>query len=303
MRQLLVSDGTAVAYTNNVLAAGALDIVKRTADGHTSLVAGETIADSDEIRFVQGTPEGKNLFSPWIPGRAVSGWGGNSYNAQVPQISTVTLTTAAVADANITVKLVNLNGGQAQFQRKSWNVAILAGDTAIQICDKIKAAIAADPATFATESNITGTATLIFTGNTFNIANNTDLTSFRTAFEGLDGTNGTTYAVVATGTGPILGAGDGNVLADFEKTLQGDRSYYNRIFLPNTPPAYVAPGSNYDVYQLSFSNPAQGQIRGVDNARAISIAYLQNGTGQAAFESQINPYMASCPGAFAAVNL
>ncbi len=308
MRQLLVSNGVAVSYTDNVLASGALDIVKRTADGFVSLAAGETIADSDEIRFVQGTPEGKNLFSPWIPGTAISGWTGASYSAQVPQITTSTVLGPAVADANINVKIVNLNGGQAQFKRKNWTVPILAGDTAIQVCDKIKVAIAADPADFATESNVTGTATLIFTGNVFNIANSTELTSFRTAFEGFDGSNGLTVSVAATGTGPILGAGDGNVLFDYEKTLKGDRSYYNRIFLPNTPPSYVNVATEYDVYTLAFKNPAEGQIRGVDNLREISIAFDSDvaptiAAVKTAFEAQINPYVTSTPGTFPAVTL
>ena len=69
MRQLLVSNGTAVAYTNGVLASGAIDIQIEDPAGPVSLSAGQTISDSNKIRFVQGTPEGKNIFSPWIDGK------------------------------------------------------------------------------------------------------------------------------------------------------------------------------------------------------------------------------------------
>ena len=304
MRQILVSNGIApgvapYAGADNIVPAGALDIVRRTADGFASLLATDTIGSADEIRFVQGTPEGVNLFSPWIPARDITGWSGVTHVAQVAQITTSTIAGPAVSDANITVKIVDLNGGQAQFKRKSWVVAILAGDTAIQITDKIKAAIALDQADFATESLVAGTATLIFTGNVFNIANSTDLTSFRTAFEGFDGDNGITVGVAATGVGPILGSGDGNVLFDYEKTLKSDRGFYNRIFLPNTPPSYVDVALDYDLYNLNYSNGTPGQINGVDNLRAVTIVFNDAFPAvEAAFEAIINPYLATAPGAF-----
>ena len=93
MRQLLISDGTtaAGAYTAGLLAPGAVDVVGLSADGHTPLVGGETIADYSAIRLIQGTAAGRaNVVSPWIDGSNVSRWTGQSYAAQVAQSSTLT---------------------------------------------------------------------------------------------------------------------------------------------------------------------------------------------------------------------
>ena len=81
------------------------------------------------------------------------------------------------------------------------------------------------------------------------------------------------------------------------------RGFYNRVELPNTPPAYAVAGTTYDLYKLSFNNGSEGNIKGVDNYREIIIAYPAGGAGQAYFEGQINPWMTSTPGTFAAVNL
>ena len=98
MRQLLVSNGTAVTYTNNVLAAGAIDIIKRSADGHTPLLPGDTITGSDEIAFLLGgTAAEGNIFSTWIPGRDIEGWFGRSYTAQAAQVTTLSVATNATA--------------------------------------------------------------------------------------------------------------------------------------------------------------------------------------------------------------
>ena len=53
-RHLLIGNDAAVSYdANGLLADGAIDIQKLSSDGPTSLGAGDTIADSDQIRIVQ----------------------------------------------------------------------------------------------------------------------------------------------------------------------------------------------------------------------------------------------------------
>jgi hypothetical protein len=88
MRQLLVGNTNAVAsYTNGVLASGTVDVQKQDPAGNAiSLAATDTYASVKKIRFVQGTPEGKNIFSPWIDGKNISVWKGESYSAQSPQM-------------------------------------------------------------------------------------------------------------------------------------------------------------------------------------------------------------------------
>jgi len=303
MRQLLVSDGTAPAYTNGVLANGAIDIQIESPAGPVSLSAGQTISDSDKIRFVQGTGL-KNIFSPWIEGKNVAVWKGESYSPQVPQVSRIAFTgTNFTAAGEVVVKLVELNNGQAQFKRKNYTISVTSSDTPTTLCTKITAAVNADLPDFIASITNNGTS-IDFTGKSFSLSADTELSNFKIADEGVDGTNGITAAVTYT-TPSSLGYGDAEVLAQYEKSLQGNTSFYNRIMQPNTPPSYIdiATPTTYDVYSLVADNGSVGQIKGVDNVRSITIAYKVNGTDQANFEAKINGYLASCPGAFAPVNL
>lgn len=309
MRQLLVSNGTAVAYTNGVLASGAIDIQIEDPAGPVSLSAGQTISDSNKIRFVQGTPEGKNIFSPWIDGKNISVWKGESYSAQVAQVSRIAISAVNfVAAGEATVKLVELNNGQAQFKRKSYVIAISAGQTPTQFCTALAAAINADLPDFIDSITNNGTS-IDFTGKTFSLTLGTELSNFKIVDEGIDGSNGPvatiTYNNPPTNVVPSLGYGSAEVLSQYEKSLQGDRSFYNRIMQPNTPPSYIdtATPTTYDVYSLVAENGSVGQIKGVDNVRSITIAYKVSGTGQAAFEGKINPWLNSCSGSFTAVQL
>ena len=143
-----------------------------------------------------------------------------------------------------------------------------------------------------------------FTGNTFSLSSGTELSNFRIAVEGL-----TDNGVVITGSGnsvdPSLGYGDAEVLGQYEKSLQGDRSFYNRVELPNTPPSYIVGGVQYDTYSLVADNSALGQIKGVDNVRSITIAINDAAVtaAQADFEGVLNGWLATVPGTFGAVAL
>jgi hypothetical protein len=323
MRQLLISDGTTAAggYTNNVLAAGAIDVVGLSSNGFTSLVTGDDIADYPAIRLVQGTVQGVNIVSPWIDGLSVTRWTGQSFDAQQAQSSTLTFATPPIAAGQVTVKLISANGGQAQFPRKSVTIDVSVGQAVagpggivqnlmVALTGQTPAVIAANPGTdyaivgadFAVAQYAGSVITV--TGTIFNIGAGTSLSSFRTASEGLDGSNGTTLVVAAAATPDLGNGGDGNLIAELEASLQGSgRGYYDRVQLPVVPPSYADVTASYDLYKLSFNNGAEGNIKGVDNYREIFVAYPAGGAGQAYFEGQINPWITSTPGTFAAVNL
>ncbi len=324
MRQLLISDGTtaAGAYTAGLLAPGAVDVVGLSADGHTPLVGGETIADYSAIRLIQGTAAGRaNVVSPWIEGSSVSRWAGQSYDPQQAQSSTLTFATAATAAGEVTVKLISSNGGQAQFPRKSVTIAVTAGQATaglggitqnimVALTGQTAAVIAANPgvnyAIVGVDWAVVQYAGSVITvaGTTFSVAAGTNLSSFRTSSEGLDGSNGTTLVVAAAATPDLGNGGDGNLIVELEASLQGmGRGYYDRVQLPVVPPAYAVAATTYDLYKLGFGNAAPGSIRGVDNYRDIVIAYAAAGAGQGDFESKINPWLASCPGSCSPVNL
>jgi len=316
MRQLLVSTGAVPVFTAGVLNAGAVEILKKSASGPTPLVAGDIITDSDEIQFVQGTGV-KNIFSPWIKGNEVIKWRGQSYTAQVPQVSSLTFATAATAAGEMSIKLTSVGQGQEQFKRKNVSISATAGQTANNIALAFLSAltgIAQGNLVAATQYPIVGVdfatasmaaipgAVITITGTTFSLTADTELGSWSTASEGVDGSNGTTLTVAVV-TSPSLGSGDAQVLGQYEKSLQGNVGFYNRIVQPNTPDSYIVAATTYDIYTLYVGNPVVGQIKGVDNFRTISIAYAVNGANQAGFEGQINPYLASASGAFAPVNL
>lgn len=313
MKQLLISDGTTAAgagYAGGLLGAGAIDVVGLSADGFTPLVGGETIADYPAIRLVQGTGNAAtgNILSPWIDGASVARWAGQSFLAQAAQSSTITLTGTGSAAYDAMVGFANVTPGQAQFDRVRWSIPIATGRTNVETAADIVAFInlattrPALPDWIASVVD-SGGGVITILGQTFDNAPYRYLSSFRT-MEDIDGTN-TTSAAIATAIPPTRGnGGEGEFIIELEAELQGmGRSFYNRVQLPNTPTSYAVAATNYDLYKLSFNNGTTGQIKGVDNSREIIIAYAAAGAGQADFEGKINPWLNSCSGSFAAVQL
>lgn len=300
MRQLIVGNDVAVAYTNGVLAAGAVDIQKEAPTGATSLLAADTYATVKKIRFVQGTAEGKNIVSPWIDGKnlvAVKSEVAAVQTAKIVDIVFPAVAVAFTAAGEVTIKLTNVGQGQAQFERKSYVFSVGPG-TAILDSDDLRTEFLASAtpdfiATFA----LNGTDARV-SGTTFSLTLGTELANFEIGLEGLDGSNGVTLSLNDIQI-PSLGYGDSEVLGQYEKSLQGDRSFYNRVELPNTPPSYVVSGSSYDLYSFVADNGALGQIKGVDNVRNITIGLDNAGAAViAAFEAQVGPWLLTTPGAF-----
>ena len=309
MRQLLVGTDTAVSYTAGVLDAGAVDVQKQAAGGSVTKLAADTIAQAPKIRLVQGTSQGKNIVTPWLDGTNVVAWKKEAYAAQAAQVSTCTMPTAGVftAAGTATVKLIGLNQGQAQFERKSYTIEVGPGTTVLNANDfatELAARITADRPSFvatAVAAVVGLNEVVTITGTTFSLtaSPSTELGNFRLADEGL-ATNGVVNTI-ATTTQPTLGVGSAEVLAQYEKSLQGNRSFYNRVELPNTPPSYIdtATPTTYDVYSIVVANGTEGQIKGVDNLRSITVAFKNSGGAAAtAFELTLNNWMISLPGAF-----
>ena len=328
MRQLLISSGGTVAYdaATGLLAPGAIDVVGLSADGPTTLAPGQTISDFAAIRLIQGTTAGvANVVSPWIDGTSVSRWAGQSFVAQTAQNTTWGFTTNPTAGTEFTCKVIDRSIGQAPFTRKSATYTAVTGDvvgnvvigimeslTGLSVADGTLAAGVAnvipgmgDRVTANINSIAAGAATTItLVGTTFAVNPYNTAASFESANENLDGAFGTVIAVTAVAAPAIGNGGDGNFIVELETSLQGmGRGFYNRIQLPNTPPAYAVAATTYDLYKLGFGNAEPGSIRGVDNYREITIAAPAGDADGAIFENKINPWLNSCPGSFAAVVL
>lgn len=321
MRQLLISDGATASYSGGVLAAGAIDVQGLSSAGPTSLAPGETIADYPAIRIIQGTSS-HNIVSPWIDGTSVTNWAGQSYSAQVAQSTTLTFATVpSAADAEFSIKVIDRAIGQAQFQRASATYTTVAGsltvnDVVLGLMSSLTGLPVADIAATtdyaipglarvqAQVNSITTATVITLTGNIMDSDPYSVLASFESASDNLDGAFGTTLTVAAAAAPSLGNGGDGNLIVELEKSLQGiGRGFYNRVELPNTPPAYADASATYDLYKLRFGNAEPGSIRGVDNYREIIIASPAGDADGAVFEGKINPWLNSCPGSFAAVQL
>ena len=310
-RQLLIGNDAAVAYTNGVLADKAVDIQKLSSDGPTSLVGGDTIADSDQIRVVQGNGT-TNIVSPWFYGRDVIAWGGKSGVAQTAEVAVATFTTnnAAVV-TNMTLKVINLTNGLEPFEFKTYEVEIPASGTVTDIAVAFKNAINADPAHWMKVSTPASNASgvLSITGLKKGEAKadgsiQEELVHMDFAYENDQALCLTTMAVTYSTPGS-RGVGDGFYIREMEEELRGaNYGFYNRIQQPNTPDATSVTATAYDMYHIvaTKDGSSSSQIHGVDNLIEIYIAFDPTTAARTQLlESQLNGYMASVN--FAPVNL
>tara|TARA_R110000824_G_scaffold10541_2_gene46339 strand:- start:8539 stop:9480 length:942 start_codon:yes stop_codon:yes gene_type:complete len=311
-RHLMIGDDAAVSYSSGVLADNALDVQKRSASGWTSLTAGDTVADSAEIRIVQGNGT-TNIVSPWFYGKDVINWSGKSYSAAAAQTSTllcVTTAAATVGGKELDIKFVYLNGSQQDFF--SFSTTIVSGSV---VADSGAAIIAAFNALtnvpdWLNPTATLATATVTFTGskrgdtcqsgNTWNY----EPVVFKTIIA-LNPVTTQTYTIVDNVVDATPGYGDGFAVKALEDSLMGNQyGYYNRVQQPNTPTTTADTGETYDMYNIvaTKDGSSSSQINGVDNLIEITIAF-DNDTGSltSALEGVLNPYMNSA--GFGSVNL
>ena len=304
-RHVIVSTAATATYTNGLLANGAVDVQKLSATGPTSLVAGETIVDSAQIRIVQGTTT-QNIVTPWFYGKDVINWGGRSYAAATAKDETYTISAlTATAAGEATIKVSNQTNGVEPFNFKSWTVSYAVGATATTIADALKAEIAADQADWVNCDNTADSdATFDFsgfiTGATMNDGeiNEGEPTMFDVSFEDVNATDAArTLSITVVGS-HATGVGMAYLVREAEYNSQGiNFGYYNRIQQPVAPTTFadVATPATYDMYHIAATKDgsSSSQIHGVDNIIDITIAYPQGDADGVLFENQLNAYMVS----------
>jgi hypothetical protein len=304
MRQLLIGDGTAAALTNGLTADGSIDIQVLSSDGPVKLAPGDTVADSDSIRFVQGTG-GTQIASPWIKGKNVVAYGGKSGVAQAAEVAKFTISTNATSAGFHTLKLINLTNGAEPFEFKSYEIAVAAAATPTTQTAAFKVAIDADLPHWVNGAVTDNNGNLDITGFKKGEVKadgsiQEELVHMDGAFEGTGSTMAVTYATAGS-----RGFGDGFYIREFEEELQGSGfGYYNRVELPIQPTLHSVTGNVYDMYHIVASKDGSttSGINGVDNLMEIYIA-LDDGTAAStqAFEGALNPYLNSV--GFSSVNL
>ena len=327
-RHLLVGDGTASNISSGVEAAGAIGIQKLSASGPVDLVAGDTIADSPQIGFLQGT-SGNNIVTPWIYGRDVINYSERLYAAASDQ-STAVLCVAATntTDKDITLSFIDKTGGgkagvhgglpfspaSQKFtittNASGTNSAAEMGDAfgALMISAGTSGAYSATsfdngPSFIDTVTN-DGSGTLTFIGfspgDTDREGNTVkEVTQFEVVLSTSDG--GATSAakggdITITTTAAQRGWGDGLYIRDFEESLMGaNYGYYNRVHLPKAPTTTAVAGTNYDTLHIAATKDGSSasQINGVDNIIDISLAMATADADWLILKGKLNPWMVS----------
>ena len=311
-RHLFVGTGVSSSYTNGILADGKVGFQKLSASGPTALGASDTIADSDQIRVVQGTPNG-NKVSPWIYGRNVIVYSGANYADPTSHKGTVTVGGGNSTSAGeVVVKFVRTGGPRPEIFKFSTAIA-----TGTSNANSAQAIVDAFAALDAVPEWLNKTATRSSGVVTFAGSLRGDSTKsggtweygpaiFEVIVE--SSSVATSTFTAASGTADAdPGVGDGNIVRYYEETLQGvSDGFYNRRNLPIQPTLHAAASSNYDMATIvaTKDGSTSPQIKGVDNLIEISIALVDvAGTGASlAIDAGLNSYMASTPGSFAAVS-
>ena len=312
-RHLMIGNAVAVDRTvAGILDAGAIEIQKNSASGPTTMVAGDTIANSPQFRIVQGNGT-RDIVSPWIYGKDVINWSGKSYvsaKAQTTTLLPVATAAATVGGKELDIKFVYLNGPRQEFFKFSTTI-VASSAVAVSgqaIIDAFNALT--NVPDWLNPTATLATATVTFTGakrgdvcqsgNTWDYAPVT----FKTIIA-INPVTTQTYTIVDNLVDATPGYGDGFAVAEMEDNLFGiTYGHYLRGHLPKTPTQTAVTGDSYDMYHIAATKDGSSasQIHGVDNLIEINIAF-DNGTAAltAAFEDTLNSYMNSAN--FSAVNL
>ena len=305
-RHLYIGNNVAATYSAGVLANLSVDIQKLSASGPTSMVAGDTIADSAQFRIVQGNGS-KNIVSPWIYGRDVINWSGRSAAAQTAQTFRIALATNATAASTHEFKLINVTNGAEPFDMKSYEYTVAAAATPTTQCTALTAAINADiPHWVNTVTNNGTSIDLVgFKKGETKVDGSVQVELVEmTGADNMNGDNGT-VATLSSQVAGSQGTGDGFYVEAMEDIAKGvGYGYYNRGHLPNTPATTAVTGTAYDMYTIAATKDgsSSSQIHGVDNLIEINIAFDPTTAAlTGALESVLNGYLASVN--FAPVNL
>jgi len=308
-RHLIIGDGTAYGLTSGLVDDGAISIQKMSSSGPTELVQGETFADAPQIRIVGGGKDGKDIVTPWIYGKDVINYSGQSYTA--PQACTVTDTIAGTSAAagTLVLKFIKTSGPRQEFFSFSTEIA---GSTAHTAADALVKTAFEDASLVKPDwlnpvCDATAGATVVFSGairgdvaysgNTWDY----EPVQIKLIVESYDGGTQTHTASATTGGHP--GYGDGFAVRAFEESQQGIQAgFYMRGHLPKQPTLESVTGTNYDMYSIvaTKDGSSSSQINGVDNLIELNVAAVASDADSLIFENKLNAYFT---GSFPAVIL
>jgi len=316
----VATDATSIA----TLAEGELNVIN--AKTGAILSAGATYSDAPEIQIVRGGASSDHDLSQVIQGKNVRGWKGNSYAALTAQVDTFTITdpTSPVPVELATGDLLNLVivmqsndiWGKQRQDRRVIQVAWITDDATTATA--LAAAVNADEYV---SNYITATApgadTVVLTAKaqTYNVNDNGfRQVIFDSAIEVEDisqTTESLRYSKLSAvkTTNPSPGVGTVNIVKDLERATKYSRGLSNFTKFPTPTGATdtdTESTATYDMYYIAHDHvhPSADLNNQIASPCGTIIAIPSaNTTVTTAIEAILNPWMASCPGAFANVNL
>jgi hypothetical protein len=292
--------------------AGNIYIEKRSASGSTALAANDTIVEAPEIRFAMYSAANGKIVTPWIWGRNVINYTGQSAVLQVAGVATADFATGGAnltVAADITLKLVNVTNGEPEF--KSYTLSGAAGLTPTLQATGLFNMISVDLPHWISTVADNGAGLLTFTGHgkgavkaDGSVAE--ELSNWTAASEGLDGSNGGLVTCAYT-TQPYAGYGSGFHIRQFEEDIRGTTygDYSRAGTLPKTPAAEISTGATaitaedgWDtiVIVATKDGSTSSGINGVDNLIEIVVAEREivagtpNGTAMGCLATILNCY-------------
>lgn len=297
------------------------------------LAAGATIADSDVIYIGQATGVTydvtneagtevtgvrKIIFSDPIEGAKVKKYVGRSYAAKTEQVTTFTCTAlGVVAGTELVLRIVYRDmqeqKGGGQFVH-SYHYTCVAGETVDTAAAAIAALVNAHKGRRVTASVNAGLDALILTGKPVpeGTTDVEDIDSFVMVefdaylnFIDTDGYQQESLATKAT-VATNYGSGNWEQVRDLEKAVQGYRGFTNQTTFPVKKPATsTVEGTQYDIITIeSDRSYVSSDNQYVKQAPLTTIIALPiNALQQVDILGRLNPWMASCPSAFAAIVL
>lgn len=295
------------------------------------LAAGATINDSEVIYIGQATGVTYNvtneagttvtgvrkiIFSDPIEGSKVKSYVGRAYAAKSEQVTTFTCTALVVtAGTELVLRLVYRDmqeqTGGGQFVH-SYHYTTVTGETVDTAAAAIAALVNAHKGRRVTASVVAGTDALILTAlpvpeGTTDVD---DIDGFKMvefdAYLNYIDANDYPQETLATKATVANSYGNGNweQVRDLEKAVQGYRGFTNQTTFPIKKPATsTVEGAIYNIITIeSDKSYVSSDNQYVKQAPlttiiAIPVAALQT----ADILGRLNPWMASCPGAFAAI--
>lgn len=299
------------------------------------LTAGSTVADSDTIYIVQATGHTfdytnkagsavvgnrKIKMSAPIMGSYVKKYSGKAYSAKSEQTASLTLTglTPALATEYI-VRIVykDVNEHPGQFTQTYRYIATAADVASVDTFGaNIVAKINAHSGRRVTASYSSPTLTL--TGreiasctSTVNDIDKYSQVEFDVFFNYVDSSGDwqvwPSTSTTVTYSAAAKGSGEWEEIRDLEKSVLGYRGIWNTTHFPVIKPdVETVLNETYDMLVIEHDTPYQSPdnqyVKQTAHTTVLAIPNTSTSNQMDSILAQLNPWMASCPGAFSSVS-